>query len=69
MRGDQLTRQWRVIRAIEARPNGLTTAEIARPDGAQGTARKISPPRAYSNNWDGLFCYEGPKLVVSRIPF
>jgi hypothetical protein len=29
MRGDQLTRQWRVIRAIEASPNGLTLAEIA----------------------------------------
>jgi len=29
MRGDQLTRQWRVIRAIEASTNGLTVAEIA----------------------------------------
>ena len=29
MRGDQLSRQWRVIRAIEASPNGLTVAEIA----------------------------------------
>jgi hypothetical protein len=29
MRGDQLARQWRVIRAIEATPNGLTVAEIA----------------------------------------
>jgi len=29
MRGDQLTHQWRVIRAIEASPNGLTVAEIA----------------------------------------
>jgi hypothetical protein len=29
MRGDQLARQWRVIRAIEASPNGLTVAEIA----------------------------------------
>ena len=28
MRGDQLARQWRVIRAIEASPNGLTAAEI-----------------------------------------
>jgi len=29
MRGDQCARQWRVIRAIEASPNGLTVAEIA----------------------------------------
>lgn len=29
MRGDQLARQWRVIRAIEASPGGLTVAEIA----------------------------------------
>jgi hypothetical protein len=33
MRGDQLARQWRVIRAIEASPNGLTVAEIAVCDG------------------------------------
>ena len=30
MRGDQLARQWRVIRAIESSPNGLTVAEIAK---------------------------------------
>jgi DNA-binding IclR family transcriptional regulator len=29
MRGDQLARQWRIIRAIEASFNGLTVAEIA----------------------------------------
>ncbi len=29
MRGDQLARQWRIIRAIEASPNGLTITEIA----------------------------------------
>ena len=29
MRGNQLTRLWRVVRAIEASPNGLTVAEIA----------------------------------------
>jgi hypothetical protein len=69
MRGDQLARQWRVIRAIEASPNGLTAAGIVRPDGAQGTARKRSPSRAYSNNWDGLFCYEGPKPIVCLILF
>jgi hypothetical protein len=30
MRGDQLARQWRVFRAIEASPNGLTVTEIAK---------------------------------------
>jgi len=30
MRGDQLARQWRLIRAIEASPNGLTVAEIVK---------------------------------------
>ncbi len=29
MRGDQLARQWRIIRAIEASPSGLTVTEIA----------------------------------------
>jgi hypothetical protein len=29
MRGDQLAPQWRVTRAIEASPDGLTMAEIA----------------------------------------
>ena len=29
MRGDQLARQWRIIRAIEASPKGLTVTEIA----------------------------------------
>jgi len=30
MRGDQLARQWRIIRAIESSPAGLTVAEIAK---------------------------------------
>jgi hypothetical protein len=30
MQGDQLARQWRIIRVIEASPNGLTVAEIAK---------------------------------------
>jgi len=34
MRGDQLARQWRVIRAIESSPNGLTVAEIAKREGS-----------------------------------
>ena len=30
MRGDQLARQWRIIRAIETSSSGLTVAEIAK---------------------------------------
>jgi len=30
MRGDQLSRQWRVIRATEVSPNGVTVAEMAK---------------------------------------
>jgi len=30
MRGDQLARQWRIIRTIKASPNGLTVAEISK---------------------------------------
>lgn len=30
MRGDQLSRQWRILRQIEVSKNGLTAAEIAK---------------------------------------
>jgi hypothetical protein len=30
MRGDQLSRQWRILKQIEASRNGLTAAEIAK---------------------------------------
>lgn len=33
MRGDQLARQWRIIRSIEASPTGLTVAELAKREG------------------------------------
>jgi hypothetical protein len=36
MRGDRSARQWRVTRAIEARPNGLALAEIAACHGPMG---------------------------------
>jgi len=34
MRGDQLARQWRVAQAIEASPNGLTEAKLAKREDA-----------------------------------
>jgi hypothetical protein len=47
MRGDQVARQWRVIRAIESRPNGLTVSEIAKQEeteyGPSAATRK--PPK------------------------
>jgi len=39
MRGDQLARQWRIIRGIEASPNGLTVTEIAARDDVPGPYR------------------------------
>jgi hypothetical protein len=67
MRGDQLARPWWVIRAIEDSTEGLTVAENARSDGTQRTARERSHSKAYSNNWNGLFCYEGPKPIARLI--
>ena len=59
MRGDQLSRQWWVNRAIEVSPNGLTVAKIARPDGAQGTAGKRSPSKACSKQLGWVFLLWG----------
>ncbi len=36
MRGDQLARQWRIARAIEVSPGGLTVAELAQREEAAG---------------------------------
>jgi hypothetical protein len=69
MRGDQLARQWRVTRAIEASPNELTAAEIARLVGVRETIWKRSALEACSKNWNGLFCYVGPKPVVYQVFF
>ncbi|MBW2618372.1 MAG: helix-turn-helix domain-containing protein [Deltaproteobacteria bacterium] len=33
MRGDQLARQWRILRRIEATSGGLTVAELAEEEG------------------------------------
>ena len=48
MRGDQLARQWRVIRAIEASPGGLTVAEIAEREetGIRRIYRDLEPLQA-----------------------
>jgi predicted DNA-binding transcriptional regulator YafY len=48
MRGDQLVRQPRIIRAIEARPNGLNAAEIAKREetGIRTICRYLEAPQA-----------------------
>ena len=48
MRGDQLGRQWRTIRAIEASPNGLTVTEIAQREetGSRAIYRDLEAPQA-----------------------
>lgn len=43
MRGDQLARQWRVIRAIEASLKGLTLAETSTREGAQEDSCRGGP--------------------------
>jgi hypothetical protein len=50
MRGDQLARQWRVIRAIEASPNGLTVSEIANREetGIRTIYRDVEAYRAHA---------------------
>jgi predicted DNA-binding transcriptional regulator YafY len=48
MRGDQLARQWRIIRAIEADPNGLTVTAIAQREetGMRTINRTLGAPQA-----------------------
>ena len=55
MRGDQLARESWTIRAIEASPNGLTVAEVAKPDGAQGGRTNEKPSKACSKTGIGFF--------------
>ena len=48
MRGDQQSRQWRVIRAIDASPNGLTVTGITKPEetGIRTTCRDLEAIQA-----------------------
>jgi hypothetical protein len=48
MRGDQLARQWRIIRAKEADPNGLTVTAIAQREetGMRTINRPLEAPQA-----------------------
>ncbi len=55
MRGDQLAREWPIIRAIEAIPNGLTAAETVRDDEVKKALQRRSPSKAYSKKWMGFF--------------
>ena len=59
MRGDQLVRQWRIIRAMEASPKGLIVAEIATRDGAQGALQMKTPSKACSKKLEWAFLLWG----------
>lgn len=59
MRGDQLARERWANRAIEASPNGLSVAEVARRGGAQGATQMRIPSEAYSKAGVGFFVFWG----------
>ncbi len=63
MRGDQLARQWRVIRAMEPSSNGLTVAEIPTPDEAQGSGQNRKPFKSLFQMLGWAFCYGAPKRL------
>lgn len=43
MRGEQLARQWRIIRVTEGSSRGLTVAEIPTPEEVQGSGQNGEP--------------------------
>jgi hypothetical protein len=51
MRGDQLARQWRIIRSVEARSNGLPVAEITKGEetGIRTIYRDLEAPRYHDH--------------------
>ena len=53
MRGEQLTRQWRILRAIESKNQGATVAELAQQEGFQ--TRTI---------WQDLAAIQNPQLLL-----
>ena len=82
MRGDQLARQWRVARAIEASPNGLTVAELAKQEetGLRTINRDLEPLQASgvlvyteraerSNRWAFIdtFIFKIPPLFIPSL--
>ena len=53
MRGDQLTRQWWILRTIETRKNGTTVAELAEQENCS--------PRTI---WRNLAAIQDPQLLL-----
>ena len=53
MRGEQLTRQWRILRTIETRKNGATVAELAEQEDCH--------PRTI---WQDLSAIQNPQLFL-----
>ena len=72
MRGDQLARQWRVIRAIEASSNGLTVTEQEK-TGNCIIARALEPHQAsgfslYTQRVEGATCRAFPDTFKFKVP-
>jgi hypothetical protein len=61
MRGDFLARQWRIIRANGASPNGLTMTEIATHDGAQVGPTEEKPFKSLFQKLEWAFLLWGAK--------
>ena len=64
MRGDQLARQWRVIRAIEASPTWLTVAESAKRE--ETGVRTIFDFGLVTQDTGQFLCYRD---LVPNLPF
>ena len=80
MRGNQLAREWRIIRAKEASPNGLTETEIAQREETRiraiyhglGALQAAGSPlyterfdRANRSAFVDAFKFETPPLIIS----
>ena len=61
MQGDELARQWRVIRAIEASSKGLTATEILGPDKAQGSGQNGEALKSLFQKLEWAFLLWGAK--------
>ena len=63
MRGDQLAREWRIIRATKARSRGLTVAEIPTPYEAQGTGQNGEPFKSLFQKLEWAFLFWGTEAA------
>ena len=69
MQGDQLARQWRVMRAIEASPNGLIVAEISIGDRHMAGLTDEKPFKSLFQKLEWAFLLWGTEASGFRILF